>query len=493
MTRWARSKNPLKHTRQPEEATSWTEFHAQRQREDSQGLSKAVSLSAQGQRGIYRTRCHRIPAGDLKAVETGDAANMKGSVETEGGDCAQECKGVENEKKEIHEDTIFQYAGGETEWKPEQEKHSHVSDSKAISSRNLSGNRRKGTSGIKRGPQSDVAEAPANKVKRDKITVSKNGGVKSERVKCTRRNKLKRNLKKDVIRPASGWTVTEIREMPLKVKQTEKNLKEGEESVAEQKRRVCAKENEKRKQNKCIKEDEYGTCDSTDEFAEKRDHETNSTVGGAAKKKKFMDQLRKERERKGIILLPEKVEKRIYAMKKAMRQKGISGEEIKTAVRKVRRKEELLFRRQLEKRCFKCRQPGHKVSDCPMMEEEIDEAVGICFKCGSTEHFSSKCHVETSLENEFPYAKCFICKQGGHLSRKCPRNDKGVYPKGGHCNFCGAIDHFKKDCPQMERNKKKDEEPEITGDMMDIHGSADAEPVTPDMFTKQRKSKIVTF
>ena len=37
-----------------------------------------------------------------------------------------------------------------------------------------------------------------------------------------------------------------------------------------------------------------------------------------------------------------------------------------------------------------------------------------------------------ALDNtgEFPYAKCFICGEIGHLTRSCPDNPRGLYPRG---------------------------------------------------------------
>ncbi len=55
------------------------------------------------------------------------------------------------------------------------------------------------------------------------------------------------------------------------------------------------------------------------------------------------------------------------------------------------------------------------------------DAVGICFRCGSTEHTLSRCRKPALKNDELPYATCFICHSKGHLSSKCPNNAGEVF------------------------------------------------------------------
>ncbi|KAH3839510.1 hypothetical protein DPMN_112941 [Dreissena polymorpha] len=139
------------------------------------------------------------------------------------------------------------------------------------------------------------------------------------------------------------------------------------------------------------------------------------------------------------------------------------------------------------------------MSDCPEMRRDVEQGTGICFKCGSTEHAINKCNVklapgnygpdklvppdrqpsrlpadirqsnnqffpsENLVENypepifyapgEFPFAKCFICGETGHLSRACPDNPRGLYPNGGCCKQCGSVEHLKRDCPEFQKQQ----------------------------------------
>lgn len=158
---------------------------------------------------------------------------------------------------------------------------------------------------------------------------------------------------------------------------------------------------------------------------------------------------------------------------------GARSEEQKRMDRRDERREERAEQRQAKLKCFACRGLGHSAKDCPnaLDAQSISlktdsaavsdspmigrDAVGICFRCGSTEHTLSKCRKPALKGDELPYATCFICHAKGHLSSKCPNNaGRGVYPEGGSCKLCSSVDHLAKDCPLALRNenKRKDRE-----------------------------------
>ncbi|OXB82633.1 UNVERIFIED_CONTAM: hypothetical protein H355_003928 [Colinus virginianus] len=163
---------------------------------------------------------------------------------------------------------------------------------------------------------------------------------------------------------------------------------------------------------------------------------------------------------------PERKSKR----KKAYRNEDVNGfaayvkqagsgrgeeEEEAVALRKERRREGRRLRRQEARKnamvCFHCREPGHGVADCPAVLESQDMGTGICYRCGSTEHDIGKCKAKIDpAVGAFPYAKCFICGEMGHLSRSCPDNPKGLYAEGGCCRLCGSVEHYRKDCPENQ-------------------------------------------
>ncbi|KAF1415049.1 Zinc finger CCHC domain-containing protein 9, partial [Spheniscus magellanicus] len=163
--------------------------------------------------------------------------------------------------------------------------------------------------------------------------------------------------------------------------------------------------------------------------------------------------------------------------------------EVAIAVKKDRRREDRRLKRQEMKKnamvCFHCREPGHGVADCPAVLESQDMGTGICYRCGSTEHDISKCKAKVDpAVGAFPYAKCFICGEMGHLSRSCPDNPKGLYAEGGSCRLCGSVEHFRKDCPEKQNSDQ------VTVGRWAVGMSADYEEITETPKLQNPKAKI---
>ena len=209
----------------------------------------------------------------------------------------------------------------------------------------------------------------------------------------------------------------------------------------------------------------------------------------------------KNRQDKGLVILPRNVETKIYKLKKILQRKNIDPDEIKQIIRKKRRDEENRLRHDIKRVCFKCRQPGHLVSDCPL-QSDPDELTNICYFCCSLEHKLSECtkyqkkmkQLSSDDVNDvsLPFAKCFVCHQNGHLTRNCSMNKNGAFPRGGKCRGCGSINHTLKECPKKKTNVEEEEILLSTFNNMDCGVDVD-EFSLEKLITQTGEKKIVKF
>lgn len=165
--------------------------------------------------------------------------------------------------------------------------------------------------------------------------------------------------------------------------------------------------------------------------------------------------------------------------------------------------------------CFACRKQGHSSQNCPSTGKTgHSRKVTICYFCGSKQHLLSGCkeYNPTSQEEGYsalPFAECFVCKEKGHLSGSCPKNDKGIYWKGGSCRFCGSVRHLANACPSRPVDSAHNASGRSkyaidalstidntkSGDFDDFQTAADLQPsqVSHDKKQSSRKSKTVSF
>lgn len=126
---------------------------------------------------------------------------------------------------------------------------------------------------------------------------------------------------------------------------------------------------------------------------------------------------------------------------------------------KRQRKENSKSQKKKNYYCIICKNRGHVAENClenkkdTTMVQELQKH--ICFNCGSSEHSLHTCPKPRGQTLEF--ATCFFCKERGHLSRDCPKNEEGIYHKGGSCFQCGSKRHLAKECPYRGQNRTNEE------------------------------------
>lgn len=148
--------------------------------------------------------------------------------------------------------------------------------------------------------------------------------------------------------------------------------------------------------------------------------------------------------------------------------------------------------------CLKCRKRGHSVKYCPAGTESI------CYNCGSHEHTLKMCREPRT--RGLPFASCFICKGQGHLAGQCPKNDKGIYPRGGGCRFCGSNQHLARDCRptrqadagnfvglSLDPKRENPDEDLLFESLNNIQKEKDGKEKSSRSASSANKAKVVSF
>lgn len=104
-----------------------------------------------------------------------------------------------------------------------------------------------------------------------------------------------------------------------------------------------------------------------------------------------------------------------------------------------------------QKICLKCRESGHSMSECPSASG-VDQV--FCYNCGEGEHSAKHCPLPFS---NYAHALCFVCNTKGHLASACSQNERGCYPNGGCCHYCGSVRHFARNCKPTQTSQNGNE------------------------------------
>ena len=100
-------------------------------------------------------------------------------------------------------------------------------------------------------------------------------------------------------------------------------------------------------------------------------------------------------------------------------------------------------------------------------------------------------------EEVYKFAECYICKEVGHLTKTCPKNENGIYPRGGSCYKCNEKTHLARDCPKIFKDSQNENvepkvKPVLVGTLDNkLSGDADVADVKPDVAAKKGKRKSV--
>lgn len=102
--------------------------------------------------------------------------------------------------------------------------------------------------------------------------------------------------------------------------------------------------------------------------------------------------------------------------------------------------------------CFNCREPGHKLEDCPYARGAAPERTRACLRCGKYGcaasnqgdwfRYEGGCDSNYSRA-DLQMARCFVCGHKGHLCCK-PQPSTAPQPS---CWNCGGS-HWAEDCKQ---------------------------------------------